>query len=125
MPKLRVLIVDDAVLVRTMVSEVLKSDPDIEIAGLAANGKIALNTIPICRPDVITLDIEMPEMDGIETLKRIKADYKDIPVIMFSALTERGALATMEALSLGASDYVTKPTSSGGPAQAKDRSAPS
>lgn len=113
MSKIRVLIVDDSVVIRKILSEVLSGDSHIEIAGVAANGKIALAKIPQVNPDLITLDIEMPEMDGLETLRELRKDYPDLPVVMFSTLTERGAEATLDALSLGASDYVTKPANVG------------
>ncbi len=110
MNKVRVLIVDDAVLVRRMLSDALNSDADIEVVGVAANGKIALDKIPRLEPDLITLDIEMPVMDGLETLVAIRKTYPSLPVIMFSTLSERGAKISLKALELGANDYVTKPT---------------
>ncbi|MFQ5356027.1 MAG: chemotaxis response regulator protein-glutamate methylesterase [Mariprofundaceae bacterium] len=110
MNKIRVLVVDDAVLVRRMLSDVLNSDADIEVVGVAANGKIALEKIPRLEPDLITLDIEMPVMDGLETLVAIRKAYPRLPVIMFSTLSERGAKISLKALELGANDYVTKPT---------------
>jgi two-component system chemotaxis response regulator CheB len=113
-PKIRVLIVDDAVVIRKLVSDALAADPELEIVGTAANGRIALQKIPQCNPDVITLDVEMPEMDGLETLRQLRPEYPKLPVIMFSTLTERGAQVTLDALSLGASDYVTKPANVGG-----------
>lgn len=114
MPKTRVLVVDDAVVVRRLVSDALSSAPGIEVAGTAPNGRIALSKIPQVNPDIITLDVEMPIMDGIETLTAIRKSYPDLPVIMFSTLTERGTKVTMEALLLGANDYVTKPANVGG-----------
>ncbi|MEO0853113.1 MAG: chemotaxis-specific protein-glutamate methyltransferase CheB [Cyanobacteria bacterium J06648_11] len=111
MPKLRVLVVDDAVVVRQLVSKVLAGDPELEVVGVAANGRIGLAKIPQVNPDAIVLDLEMPEMDGLEMLQAVRDTYPQLPVIMFSALTERGAAATLDALALGASDYVTKPTS--------------
>lgn len=113
MPPIRVLIVDDSAVIRKMLSDALATDPEIEVAGTAANGVAALNTIPVVRPDLVTLDIEMPEMDGLSTLGEIRKISPRLPVIMFSSLTERGAAATLEALSRGASDYVTKPTNVG------------
>jgi two-component system, chemotaxis family, protein-glutamate methylesterase/glutaminase len=113
MRKIRVLIVDDAVVVRRIVSDVLSGDPALEVAGTAANGHIALAKIEQLKPDIVTMDMEMPEMDGVQTLKAIRKTYPQLPVIMFSTLTERGGLATLEALSLGASDYVTKPANVG------------
>jgi len=112
MPPVRVLIVDDSVVVRKLLCEALASCPEVEVAGTASNGNIALAKIPQVSPDVITLDVEMPGLDGIQTLAEIRKLYPKLPVIMFSTLTERGAAITLEALSLGASDYVTKPSNS-------------
>lgn len=106
--KIRVLVVDDSVVIRRLVAGALSEDAGIEVVASAANGVIALQRIPQVNPDVITLDIEMPDMDGLETLRNIRKDYPDIRVIMFSTLTQRGAAATLEALVLGADDYVTK-----------------
>jgi two-component system, chemotaxis family, protein-glutamate methylesterase/glutaminase len=113
MPKIRVLIVDDSVIVRSRVSKILSSDPELEVVGVAANGRIALAKISHVNPDVIILDIEMPEMDGLQTLLAIRQKYPRLPVIMYSTSTHRGAIATLEALSLGASDYATKPSNLG------------
>jgi len=107
---IRVLVVDDSVVVRQIVSDALRHDARIEIVGLAQNGKIALEKIPTANPDVVTLDLEMPEMDGLETLTEIRKRFPKLPVVVFSTLTERGATATLEALSRGASDYVCKPS---------------
>lgn len=111
--KIRVLIVDDSTVIRRLLSDALATDPAIEVAGIAANGKIALAKIPQLNPDLITLDMEMPEMDGITTLVELRKLYPKLPVIMFSTLTQRGAAATIDALSKGASDYVTKPANVG------------
>jgi len=121
MSKIRVLIVDDAVVIRRIVSDVLSADPDIEVVGTAANGKIGLAKIPQVNPDLVTLDVEMPEMDGIETVREIRKKYPKLPVVMFSTLTARGAEATLDALSAGASDYVTKPANVGSVAVAMAR----
>ncbi|HTS07384.1 MAG TPA: chemotaxis response regulator protein-glutamate methylesterase [Candidatus Eisenbacteria bacterium] len=110
MPPVRVLVVDDSVVVRKLLSEALASVPQLQLAGTASNGAIALAKIPQVNPDVVTLDIEMPGLNGIETLTEIRKLYPSLPVIMFSTLTEHGAAITLEALSLGASDYLTKPT---------------
>lgn len=111
--RIRVLIVDDSVVIRRLVTHALQEDPSLEIVGTAPNGSIGLARIPQLNPDVITLDVEMPEMNGLEMLKELRRTYKDVRVIMFSTLTERGASATMEALSLGADDYVTKASNEG------------
>jgi two-component system chemotaxis response regulator CheB len=113
MPPISVLVVDDSVVVRRLVTDVLNEDPDIQVVGTAPNGRIALAKIPQLNPDVISLDVEMPVMDGLETLRELRATYPTVPVIMFSTLTERGAAATLEALELGAQDYVTKPANVG------------
>lgn len=113
MRPIRVLIVDDSTVIRRLLSDALSADPAIEIAGIAANGKIALSKIPQLNPDLITLDMEMPEMDGLTTLVEIRKLYPKLPVIMFSTLTQRGAEATLEALFKGANDYVTKPANVG------------
>ena len=99
--------------IRRLVADCLGEDPEIEVVGTAANGQIGLAKIAQVNPDLVTLDIEMPVMDGLQTLKAIRKTYPRLPVIMFSTLTERGACATLDALSLGASDYVTKPANVG------------
>jgi two-component system chemotaxis response regulator CheB len=113
MPKIRVMVVDDAAVIRRLLSEELSKDPGLEVVGTAANGKIALARLPQVNPDLVILDVEMPEMDGLEMLKELRKTYRRLPVIMFSSLTERGATATLDALALGATDYFTKPSSSG------------
>lgn len=120
MAKIRVLVVDDSVVIRRIVAEVISTDPSCEVVGTAANGKIALAKITQVNPDIVTLDVEMPEMDGLETLQELRKTHKTLPVIMFSALTERAASSTLRALTLGATDYVTKP-SGGAPAEAVQR----
>jgi two-component system, chemotaxis family, protein-glutamate methylesterase/glutaminase len=104
-----VLIVDDSMVVRRIMTNVLSSDPGIRVVGTAASGRSALEKIEQLAPDIMILDIEMPEMDGLETLRHLRRLHPRLPVIMFSTLTERAAAATLEALSLGARDYVTKP----------------
>jgi len=111
--KIRVLVVDDSVVIRRLVTQALSEDAALEVVGSASNGSIALSRVPQLNPDVITLDIEMPEMDGLETLRRLRQTYKAVRVIMFSTLTERGAAVTMEALASGADDYVAKVSNMG------------
>lgn len=114
MSKIRILVVDDAVVFRRVMSHELSSDPSLEVVGTAANGRIALARMKQVKPDVVILDVEMPEMDGLATLAELRKSYPRLPVIMFSALTERGAKATLDALTLGASDYFAKPSSEDG-----------
>src|SRR5579864_5033162 len=121
MPQIMVLIVDDSVVVRRLLCDALASAPDIKVAGTASTGAIALARIPQLNPDVITLDIEMPGLNGIQTLLEIRKLYPKLPVIMCSTLTERGAATTLEALAAGASDYVTKPSNSSSLANAMDQ----
>jgi two-component system chemotaxis response regulator CheB len=113
MPPIRILIVDDSSVIRKVLSDGLAPDASLEVVGTAANGRIALAKIPQVNPDLVTLDVEMPEMNGLETLAEIRKTYPKLPVIMFSTLTERGAATTLDALALGASDYVTKPSNTG------------
>ncbi|MCC6510600.1 MAG: chemotaxis response regulator protein-glutamate methylesterase [Pirellulaceae bacterium] len=113
MRKVRVLVVDDSTVIRRLLTDALSSDPAVEVAATAPNGRIALAKIPQINPDVITLDMEMPEMDGITTLVELRKLYPKLPVIMFSTLTQRGAEATLDALAKGANDYVTKPANVG------------
>jgi len=118
MKPIRILIVDDSAAVRRLLRLALSDDPELEVAGVAANGKIALAMLEQDVPDLVTLDIEMPEMDGLSALAQIRKRYPRLPVIMFSTLTERGAVATLDALALGATDYVTKSITVGDPARA-------
>lgn len=107
---IRVLVVDDSVVVRRMLTDALSSDPRIGVVGTAPNGTIALQKLEHVNPDVVVLDVEMPDMDGIETVTRLRVGYPKLPVIMCSSLTERGAEITLRALAAGATDYVTKPS---------------
>lgn len=109
----RILVVDDSVVIRRLVTTALEQVPEFEVVGTAANGKIVLGRIEQLRPDVVTLDVEMPELNGIETLRAIRAKHFPCRVIMFSTLTERGGEATLEALALGADDYATKASNVG------------
>jgi len=118
---IRILVVDDSVVIRRLLSDTLSGDPALEVVGTASDGRIALAKISLLKPDLITLDIEMPVMDGLEALAAIRKLYPKLPVIMFSTLTERGAAAILDALSLGASDYATKPSNTGSPTVALER----
>ena len=109
----RVLVVDDSVVVRQLVARVLGAEPTTELAGVAPNGRIALEKIARLRPDVVLLDLEMPEMDGFETLAEIRRTYPTLPVIIFSHLTSAGAAATLEALAQGATAFALKPRADG------------
>ena len=111
----RVLVVDDSVVVRRLVSKALEAEGEVEVVGVAADGKIALVNIERLHPDVVILDVAMPVMDGLTALAEIRQRWPGLPVIMFSTLTTRGAEVTLDALALGASDYVLKP--SGGDAE--------
>ena len=105
----RILIVDDSAVMRALLRSVVSTDARLEVAGTAADGASALRAIQSLRPDLILLDVEMPGMDGVSTLKQMKAAGNRIPVIMCSSLTQRGAKVTIEALASGAADYVAKP----------------
>ena len=107
--KIRVLVVDDSVVVRRVVSSVLSDDPDLEVVGAAVDGRMALEMLEPLAPDVVLLDVEMPNLNGLETLKALRKTHPRLAVIMFSSLTERGAAVTTDALLLGANDYVAKP----------------
>lgn len=124
MAKIRILVVDDSAVMRRLVSEVINGDPALHVVGVAANGRLAQERIEQLKPDLVTMDVEMPEMDGVEAVKELRKRHLRLPVIMFSHLTQRGAVTTMDALAAGASDYVTKPAHVGsvsaGMAQVRD-----
>jgi two-component system chemotaxis response regulator CheB len=121
MPPIRILVVDDSVVIRRLLSDTLSGDSALEVIATASDGRIALAKISLLNPDLVTLDVEMPTMNGLETIAAIRKLYPKLPVIMFSTLTERGAAATLDALSLGASDYATKPSNTGSPTVAIER----
>lgn len=108
--QISVLIVDDSAMMRNLIGRIVESHEDLTIAGKAMNGFFALQKLPRLEPDVIVLDIEMPEMNGIEFLKEKNKLGNDVPVIVLSAIATKGAKVTMEALSLGAMDFITKPS---------------
>ena len=111
--RIRVMVVDDSVVIRRLVTQALELDPTIDVVGTASNGAIGMQRMPKLKPDVITLDIEMPDMNGLEMLRRIRREYPKVRVIMFSTLTERGAAIPLEALTLGADEYVAKVANEG------------
>nr|WP_277349730.1 chemotaxis response regulator protein-glutamate methylesterase [Planosporangium thailandense] len=113
------MVVDDSVVIRRLVTDALAEDPEIRVVGTAPNGRVALAKIEQLKPDLVTLDIEMPVLDGLGTLRELRPRYPRLPVIMFSTLTAAGASATLDALSAGASDYVTKPSNVGSFAESR------
>jgi chemotaxis response regulator CheB len=121
MSPIRILLVDDSVVIRKLLTETLSGEAGLEVVGTASDGRIGLAKLSQLKPDLVTLDIEMPAMNGLETLAAIRKLHPKLPVIMFSTLTEHGAAATLEALSLGASDYATKPSNTGNFATALER----
>lgn len=106
--KIKVLIVDDSALIRGVMTEIINSQPDMEVVGAAPDPLVARELIKQTNPDVLTLDVEMPKMDGLDFLERLMR-LRPMPVVMVSSLTERGSDITMRALELGAVDFVTKP----------------
>ncbi len=115
---IKVLIIDDSALVRTLLTRILNQDPEIEVVGTATDPYMAREKIKKLNPDVLTLDVEMPKMDGITFLRNLMR-LRPMPVVMVSSLTEKGAEVTLQALELGAVDFVTKPR--GEPASALER----
>ncbi len=108
MGKIKVLVIDDSALVRNMLTEILNSDSNIDVVGTASDPVVARNKIKLLNPDVLTLDVEMPEMDGITFLRNLMR-LRPMPVVMVSTLTEQGADVTLDAMELGAVDFITKP----------------
>jgi len=106
--KTKVLIVDDSALIRSVMSEIINSQPDMQVVGAAPDPLVAREMIKQTNPDVLTLDVEMPKMDGLDFLEKLMR-LRPMPVVMVSSLTERGSEITMRALELGAVDFVTKP----------------
>jgi two-component system chemotaxis response regulator CheB len=118
MAKARVLVVDDSVVCRRLVASILGEAEGVEVVGTAPDGRIALDKVRQLVPDVVVLDIEMPEMDGLTALAELRRSHPAVKVVMFSVLTERGAAATLDALALGATDYATKPAATADHAEA-------
>jgi len=107
--RVRVLVADDSALMRKIISDVVNSDPSLEVIATARNGEEAYQKVLALNPDVVTMDIEMPVMDGLTTLEKLMKDHP-VPVIMLSALTQKGAAATITALEKGAVDFIAKPS---------------
>ncbi len=116
--RVRILVVDDSAVMRSLLRSVFRSEAGIEVVGTAGDGETALGLVGSLRPDLILLDVEMPVMDGLATLRKLRSRGHKMPVIMCSSLTQRGGRVTIEALASGASDYVAKPKSQAGPAEA-------
>lgn len=110
MENIRVLVVDDSVVIRRMLSDILSAEPGIEVVATAASGRIALAKLPFTHPDVLTLDVEMPQMNGLETLTELRKTHPELPVVMFSSVDGSSAKQTLEALARGGTDVVTKPS---------------
>src|SRR5450830_1224754 len=106
--KIKVLVIDDSALIRSLLTEIINSQRDMEVVGAAPDPLIARDMIKRLDPDVLTLDVEMPKMDGLDFLEKLMR-LRPMPVVMVSTLTERGSEITMRALELGAVDFVTKP----------------
>jgi two-component system, chemotaxis family, protein-glutamate methylesterase/glutaminase len=117
----RVLVVDDSVVARRLVSKAITADDAVEVVGAAADGRVAVAQIERLHPDVVTLDLDMPVMDGLETVEAIRERWPHLAVIMVSTYTVRGAQVTLDALALGANDYVVKPSGSASPTEAMTR----
>lgn len=115
---IRILAVDDSLVVRSLLSRLIEAEPDLRLASTASDGRRGVEKVASVKPDVVVLDVEMPVMTGVEALVEIRKIDPDLPVIMFSNLTQTGAATTLEALSLGAKDYSPKPQGSGDPAEA-------
>ena len=107
--KISVMVIDDSALMRNLISRLIERDSNLEVVGTAMNGRFGLTKLPRLNPDVIVLDLEMPEMNGIEFLKKLQNQNIRIPVVILSSIATKGAKITMEALALGASDFITKP----------------
>ncbi len=119
--KIRVLVVDDATVVRGMLTKLINGEPDMEVAGSAVDGKAGVEKAMALKPDVIVLDIDMPIMGGMEALGILRKQLPETPVIIFSTLSQAGATITLDALAAGAADYSTKPSKAGSSAAAADQ----
>lgn len=112
-PPVRVLVIDDSVVARRVVAHVIDAAPGLVLAGTAPNGRAAIEKLDLLRPDVLVLDLDMPVMDGFETLAAVRRSHPHLPVIVYSHLTRAGAAATLDALALGATGFALKPSADG------------
>jgi two-component system chemotaxis response regulator CheB len=110
--KLTVIVVDDSALMRKIISDMINEENDMEVISIARNGEELIEKLKTLKPDVVTLDVEMPKMDGVTALKNLKESKKDVKVIMLSSLTSSSSNLTLECLDLGAADFVQKPSGS-------------
>src|ERR1041384_5763807 len=110
----RVMVVGDALVVRSLLARWIEAEPGLKVVATLRNGREALDRLEETKPDVVVLDVEMPELDGISTLPRLLEARRDLVVIMASALTRENAEVTFKALALGAADYIPKPATEGG-----------
>ena len=108
----KVLVVDDTIFYRKILKDLLSSIPDVEVVGTANNGKVALSRLKSLNPDLLTLDVEMPEMNGLEVLQEVQRQGADVECLMVSSLTQKGSEITVQALSMGALDFIAKPDAS-------------
>lgn len=119
MPRLRLVLIDDSAVIRKLVGDALGSDPDLEIAGSAANGRLGLDRVREIAPDAVICDVEMPEMNGLETVQALRRTNPRLPVVMFASPTAESARSTLDALHAGANDFVTKPIAQAGTAMSE------
>ena len=110
--KIRVLVIDDSALVRKTITDTLQMDPDIEVVGVANDPLIAMDKIPKLHPDVLTLDMEMPRMDGLTFLRKLKQENSPLPVVVISSLTQQGSKLALDAMEAGAKEVLAKPDGS-------------
>ncbi|MDX1805154.1 MAG: chemotaxis response regulator protein-glutamate methylesterase [Alcanivorax sp.] len=120
MSAIRVFLVDDTATVRHILTQILEEDADLVVVGTASDGRQGLERLRRVETDLVVLDVEMPGMGGLEMLKELRISDPELPVLVFSSITERGAMVTIEALSLGANDYVPKPAMVGSAAEARE-----
>jgi two-component system chemotaxis response regulator CheB len=119
MPRLRLVLIDDSLVIRKLVADALGADPELEVVGSAANGRLGLERIRETNPDAVVCDVEMPEMNGLETVQALRRTHLRLPVVMFASPTAESARSTLDALHAGANDFLTKPSAQAGTAMAE------